>query len=143
MKELIQKYELLLRKNGYQKTTIAYVKQMIQNYLEEYDTLDMRYILEYDKNNIDGTRVNIAYHLRAFLDWTNGMPAPTPGEFNGSSTGRGRPRRCLRDCTHKSRYGRCRYKPLDVLEKLPDALLTCPYHEKMTMREKAKRQADI
>ena len=140
MEETIRKYEAVLYENGYNKTTINVVRGVIRNYLQEYGSLDMRDILEYDKEHILDNDINIAYHLRGFLDWTNGLPAPRPGEFNGSSTGRGRPRQCLRDCTYKSRYGRCRCKPLDVLDPIPNALLTCPYYEKMTMLEKAKRQ---
>lgn len=137
----LKRYRAELESNGYNLYTISDVILHITCYLTNYEELNMANILEYDREYIeDASKINIAYHLSAFLNWTNGKPAPMPGQFIGSSTGHGRPRNCLRECVHKALSGRCRCKPLDVLNPIPTVKGACRYFEPTPQKELANRK---
>lgn len=142
---VLKRYKAELEANGYNQYTISDIMHHITYYLVSYEELSMEHILEYDRENMkDKSRANIAYHLSAFLNWTNGRSAPMPGQFNGASTGRLRPRLCPKECIHKALSGRCRCKPLDVLNPIPTVKGTCQYFEPTPQKElvnQKKRQS--
>ena len=138
---VLKRYRAELEANGYNQYTISDIMHHITYYLVSYEELSMEHILEYDRENIGNTsKINIAYHLSAFLDWTKGKAAPMPGQFIGSSTGHGRPTNCMKECVHKALSGRCRCKPLDVLNPIPTVKGVCQYFEPTPLKELNKRR---
>ena len=138
---VLKRYRAAIEANGYNQYTIGDIMHHITCYLVSYEELNMANILEYDREYIeDASKINIAYHLSAFLDWTKGKAAPMPGQFIGSSTGRTRPRNCPKECAHKALSGRCRCKPLDVLDPIPTVKGVCQYFEPTPLKELNKRK---